>query len=191
MILFLLPAAVFLLSFIPFISALTAIKQNVIGYQLNHGQTLIYKLGELIFPHFLTDFDFLNGIPFSNAYKPLWIISLFIAGYILRKDSPEKILLVYLSLIVALSPAISEQYFLIPLIAAIYLRKHLVSWLYIALGSYYLLFVSAHNTAKYFNLGSLGLQLDPNWTAIGFAQIQILLLMIAYQLLKPKIKESY
>lgn len=180
------PIIVFALGFLPFIEAWSAIKTNVIGYQLNHGQTLIYKIGETAIPNFLSDFGPINQLPFCSSYKPLWIGLILGTAYLMRQRQLIELLLSYLLVLLAFSPAISEQYFLIALPAVLYLRKEIVAWLYLAACSYYLMFVSYHNTGKYFNLTHLGLNLDYAYRSIGFAQIQLLLMLMAVRLVFGK-----
>lgn len=179
-----LPSLIFAFSFLPFLDAWANIKSNVIGYQLNHGQTLIYKLGEILFPHFITDFEVLKYIPFGNAYKPLWLAIIIGFGYWSRNRNFLESALIYLLTILAFSPAISEQYFIIAMPVVLYCLRHWSAWLYILMSSYYLQFVSQHNTSKYFNFSHLGLNLDNHWTAIGFAQIQIIMLFTLFDLIK-------
>ncbi len=184
-----LPPLIFAIGFLPFISAWPEIKTNVIGYQLNHGQTLIYKLGELLFPNFLTDFESLKNVPFGSSYKPLWLGLIIAIGYKARHRNLLELILIYLLTILAFSPAISEQYFIIAMPAVLYLLNHWSSWLFLLSGSYYLQFVSQHNTSKYFNLSHLGFDLKYEWIAIGFAQIQILMALMLLVILRKKIKE--
>lgn len=177
-ILLVIPYLIFAIGFLPFIDAWESIRNNVIGYQLNHGKTLIYNVGEFIFPNSITDFKLPYNLPFTNAYKPLWIGILLLTGYVLRKSSPFKNLMAYTCVLVAFSPAISEQYFIIPLAFVIYLRNEAISWVYMLAAFFYLQFVSEHNTSKYFNLEDLGLKLDTIDYKIDFCTIQFILMVL-------------
>ncbi len=185
------PALIFGLSFLPFASDLVEIKKNVLSYQLNHGQTLFYKLFEIVIPHAFSEFESLQLIPLMNGYKPLWIASFLAIGYAINKYKTGYTFEIYITYLVASSLAISEQYFLIPILSIVLFRKQFVSWLYLLLGTYYIMFVSAHNTSKYFNLESLGIYLPAEWYSIGFAQIQLcLLILVISTVLKKNFKES-
>lgn len=185
------PGLIFGLSFLPFLADFIAIQKNVLSYQLNHGQTLFYKLFEIAIPHAFSEFESLQLIPLMNGYKPLWIASFLGLGFLINKNKTGHSFELYLAYLVASSLAISEQYFLIPVLTIALYRKQFISWLYLLLSSYYIMFVSAHNTAKYFNLESLGIYLPANWYSIGFAQIQLCLLILVLGIvLKNKFKES-
>lgn len=191
LLLLVIPALIFGLSFLPFLTDLVAIKKNVLSYQLNHGQTLFYKLFEIIIPHAFSEFETLQLIPLMNGYKPLWILSFLVLGYLIYQYNTGHAFNLYLAYVVASSLAISEQYLLIPVLTIVLYRKQFISWLYLLLSSYYIMFVSAHNTAKYFNLESLGIYLPAEWYSIGFAQIQLCLLILVVSIvLKNKFKES-
>jgi hypothetical protein len=191
LLLLVIPALIFGLSFLPFLTDLVAIKKNVLSYQLNHGQTLFYKLFEIIIPHAFSEFETLQLIPLMNGYKPLWILSFLVLGYSIYHYKTGHAFNLYLAYLVASSLAISEQYLLIPVLTIVLYRKQFISWLYLLLSSYYIMFVSAHNTAKYFNLESLSIYLPAEWYSIGFAQIQLcLLILVVSVVLKNKFKES-
>lgn len=175
-----LPAGLFAWSFLPFYYDWQAIKTNVLSYQLNHGQTLFYKLFEIAIPHAFSDFESLKTIPLMTGYKPIWILSFLCLGYLINKNNKHGQFEMYLTYLVGSSLAISEQYLLIPIIMVIAMRRYFISWIYVLLATYYIMFVSAHNTAQYFNLTHLGINLDKTWYSIGFAQIQICLLLILY-----------
>lgn len=184
------PAMIFALSFIPYFEAFENIRKNVIGYQLNHGQTLIYKVCEIVIPRFASEYEFTTSIPLMNGYKPIWILTTLITGRYIQKHRPDMVFETYLIILVALSPAISEQYLLIPMTAVVLLRKSIFSWLYLAISTYYIAIVSNHNTAKYFGMKDLGLDLPQDWYSIGFAQIQLVLLALMLPILKNSTKKS-
>ncbi|MFM6982943.1 MAG: hypothetical protein ACKOXF_02340 [Chitinophagaceae bacterium] len=185
------PALIFGLSFLPFIADLTAIKKNVLSYQLNHGQTLFYKLFEIVIPHAFSEFETLQLIPLMNGYKPLWIASFLAIGYVINTYKTGYTFEIYLAYLVASSLAISEQYFLIPILSVVLFRKQFISWIYLLLATYYIMFVSAHNTSKYFRLDSFGIYLPADWYSIGFAQVQLCLLILVISILiKKRAKES-
>jgi hypothetical protein len=183
----LVPALIFAISFLPFVGDWQAIQKNVLSYQLNHGQTLFYKLFEIVIPHAFSEFGSLNTLPLMNGYKPLWIASFVLLGYAIKTCNTGHYFELYLCYLVGSSLAISEQYFLIPLMAIVLYRKYFVSWLYLLLSSYYIMFVSAHNTAKYFNLDNLGMHLPADWYSLGFAQVQLCLILLCVLVLARKI----
>ena len=185
------PAFIFAVSFLPFLKDIQSVQKNVLSYQLNHGQTLFYKLFEIIIPHALSDFSSLNTLPLMNGYKPIWILSFVALGFYINKYKTGHYFELYLAYLVGSSLAVSEQYFLIPLMAVVLYRKYFLSWLYLLLSTYYIMFVSAHNTSKYFNLENIGIHLPTDWYSIGFAQIQLcLLLLLAAVFYKKIIRQS-
>lgn len=175
------PALIFAASFMPFISDWQAIKTNVLAYQLNHGQTLFYKIFDIVIPHAFSEFEAINTIPLMTGYKPIWILSFLILGYWIHRQSSKHQFELYLVYLVGSSLAISEQYLLIPIMMVVSMRRHFIAWLYLLLSTYYIMFVSAHNTAQYFKLSDLGMNLNADWYGIGFAQIQICLLILLYK----------
>jgi hypothetical protein len=181
------PAFIFAVSFLPFLKDLQSIQKNVLSYQLNHGQTLFYKLFEIVIPHALSDFSSLNTLPLMNGYKPIWILSFVALGFYINKYKTGHYFELYLVYLVGSSLAVSEQYFLIPLMAVVLYRKYFLSWLYLLLSTYYIMFVSAHNTSRYFNLESIGIHLPTDWHSIGFAQIQLCLILLLVAVFYKKI----
>lgn len=173
-----LPAFIFAATFLPFISDWQAIKTNVLSYQLNHGQTFFYKVFDIIIPHAFSEFEALKTIPLMTGYKPIWILSFLVLGYWIQRQSSKQPLELYLTYLVGSSLAISEQYLLIPIMLVVAMRQNFIAWLYLLVSTYYIMFVSSHNTAKYFNLGNLGMNLEREWYSIGFAQIQICLIIL-------------
>ena len=174
------PALIFAATFMPFISNWQAIKTNVLSYQLNHGQTLFYKIFEIVIPHAFSEFEVLKTIPLMTGYKPIWILSFLALGYWIYRQSAKQPFELYLTYLVGSSLAISEQYLLIPFMMVVAMRHHFIAWLYVLVSTYYIMFVSLHNTSQYFSLGDLGMNLNREWYSIGFAQIQICLLILLF-----------
>lgn len=186
-----LPAFIFAATFFPFISNWQAIKTNVLAYQLNHGQTLFYKVFEILIPRFFSEFETIKTIPLMTGYKPIWVLSFLALGYWIYRQSSRQAFELYLTYLVGSSLAISEQYLLIPIMMVVAMRHHFISWLYLLICTYYIMFVSSHNTAKYFHLGDLGMNLERDWYSIGFAQIQICLLILLFiSIKKSSLKSS-
>jgi hypothetical protein len=184
------PALIFVLSFMPFYNDFEAIKTNVLSYQFNNNQTFLKHLLDLAIPGFITKMGFFKLLPIFTGYKFIWLLIFPSIAYYAYKWKNTDIFNLYLLCIVATSLAISEQYFLIPLIAVFAYRKYLFSWIYIFLASYYILFVSFNNTSKYFSLKSIGIALDFEWYQIGFAQVQMCLFVLLFQILYRSYKQS-
>ncbi len=184
------PALIFALSFMPFYNDFEAIKTNVLSYQFNNNQTFLKHLLDLAIPGFITKMGFFKLLPIFTGYKFIWLLIFPSIAYYAYKWKNTDIFNLYLLCIVATSLAISEQYFLIPLIAVFAYRKYLFSWIYVFLASYYILFVSFNNTSKYFSLKSIGIALDFEWYQIGFAQVQMCLFALLFQILYRSYKQS-
>ncbi len=186
----LIPGFIFAISFIPFIEALDSIKKNVLSYQFNFNQTLLKHLLDIVVPTFVLKTILYIPIKFLHGYKLIWISIFPILGYFTAKKEIENPYFIYLITIVASSLAISEQYFLIPLCGVVFYRKYLFSWIYLGLSSYYIMFVSYHNTSKYFSLKSMGMNLEYDWYQIGFAQVQLCLLVLLCQIFYNNYKKK-
>ena len=184
------PALIFALSFMPFYNDFEAIKTNVLSYQFNNNQTFLKHLLDLAIPGFITKMGFFKLLPIFTGYKFIWLLIFPSIAYYAYKWKNTDIFNLYLLCIVATSLAISEQYFLIPLIAVFAYRKYLFSWIYVFLASYYILFVSFNNTSKYFSIKSIGIALDFEWYQIGFAQVQMCLFVLLFQILYRSYKQS-
>jgi hypothetical protein len=184
------PSLIFAISFLPFISALEPIKKNVLSYQFNHNQTLLKHLLDIVVPSFVYKTSLIIPFGFLQGYKLIWIALFPILGYYTAKRQIQNPYFIYLICIVASSLAISEQYFLIPLPGVLYYRKYIFSWIYLGLSSYYILFVSYHNTSKYFSLKSMGINIDYEWYQIGFAQIQLCLALLLLQIMHKSYKQK-
>lgn len=184
------PSLIFALSFMPFYNDFEAIKTNVLSYQFNNNQTFLKHILDLAIPGFITKMGFFKLLPIFTGYKFIWLLIFPSVAYCAYKWKNTDIFNLYLLCIVATSLAISEQYFLIPLIAVFAYRKYLFSWLYVFLASYYILFVSFNNTSKYFSLKSIGIALDFEWYQIGFAQVQMCLFVLLGQILYRSYKQS-
>jgi hypothetical protein len=187
------PSILFVISFLPFHKDLEAINKNVLTYQLNNGQTFLKQFFDLIIPNFVIHMGVFKILPIFTEYKMLWLALFPIVGYLASQYQIKNTFFLYLILIVGTSLAISEQYFLIPLTGIFFYRKRLLSWVFTICASYYILFVSFHNTSRYFGLKDLGLNLDFEWYQLSFSKIQLclilLLIQILYQARKVK-KES-
>jgi hypothetical protein len=184
------PAVIFALSFLPFYKDIEAIKTNVLSYQFNNNQTFLKQILDLAIPGFITKMGFFKLLPIFTGYKFIWLLIFPSVAFYVYKWKNADIFNIYLLCIVATSLAISEQYFLIPLIAVLLYRKYLFSWIYVFLASYYILFVSYNNTAKYFSLKSIGIGLDFEWYQIGFAQVQMCLFILLGQILYRSYKQN-
>jgi hypothetical protein len=184
------PALIFALSFLPFYKDIEAIKTNVLSYQFNNNQTFLKQILDLAIPGFITKMGFFKLLPIFTGYKFIWLLIFPSVAFYVYKWKNADIFNIYLLCIVATSLAISEQYFLIPLIAVLLYRKYLFSWIYVFLASYYILFVSFNNTAKYFSLKSIGIGLDFEWYQIGFAQVQMCLFILLGQILYRSYKQN-
>lgn len=181
--LLIIPSLIFCVSFLPFMQDFVAINQNVLSYQFNNNQTFLKQFLDLTIPGFITKMGLFKIIPVFQGYKLIWLLLFPCLGYYLFKWENKEPFFLYLICIVASSLAISEQYFLIPLSAVFIYRKHFFAWAYLTLASYYILFVSYNNTAKYFSLKSMGIAMDFEWYQIGFAQVQMCLFLLLAQIL--------
>jgi hypothetical protein len=183
LILLTLPAVIFAVSFLPFYADMADIQKNVLGYQFNNNQTFLKQFFDLLIPGFIIKMGIFKILPVFQGYKFLWLAIFPLVGYLTAKYKAEERFFIYLLCIVASSLAISEQYFLIPLAAVAFYRKHFLAWLYLAASSYFILFVSFNNTSKYFSLRSMGIAADFEWYQLGFAQVQLCLAGLLTQVL--------
>lgn len=188
------PAVIFVISFLPFYNDFEAINRNVLSYQLNNEQTFLKQFFDLLIPNFIIHMGFFKILPVFTEYKLLWLALFPLAGYLTAKYEIKNTFFIYLILIVGSSLAISEQYFLIPLAGVFYYRKKLLAWAFTVCASYYILFVSEHNTSQYFSLKNIGLDLEFDRYQLGFSQIQLclilLLIQIFYQARKEKLQAA-
>ena len=184
------PALIFAISFLPFYNDFEAIKTNVLSYQFNNNQTFLKHFLDLVIPGFITKMGLFKILPIFTGYKFIWLLIFPCLAFFAYKWKNKDIFSIYLLCVVATSLAISEQYFLIPLTAVFVYRKYIFSWIYVFLASYYILFVSFNNTAKYFSLRSIGIALDFEWYQIGFAQVQLCLCLLLAQILYNSYKQN-
>lgn len=184
------PACIFILSFLPFLNDIEGIKQNVLSYQHNNNQTFLKHFFDLMIPGFIIKMGLFKILPVFEGYKFLWLMIFPLIGYLIHKKETEDRFLIYLMVMVGTSLAISEQYFLIPLAGVIYYRKYFFSWLYLAAASYYIMFVSFNNTSQYFNLKSLGIGFEFERYQLGLAQVQICLILLLCQIFFNSFKQN-
>jgi hypothetical protein len=184
------PAILFVVGFLPFYHDFEAINKNVLSYQLNNEQTFLKQFFDLIIPNFVIHMGFFKILPVFTEYKILWLALFPIVGYLAAKYQIKNVFFIYLILIVGSSLAISEQYFLIPLTGIFFYRKKLLSWAFTVCASYYILFVSFHNTSQYFGLKNIGLNLEFERYQLGFSQIQLCLILLLIQILYQARKKN-
>jgi hypothetical protein len=133
------------MSFVPFYSELTAIRQNVLDYHYNMGRGIFMKLLQSVIPSPLYDWYPLNALPAIKGLLFFWVLSLGIAAYYIQKFASGAAFELYFILLVASTFAFSEQYLAIPLMGAVLFYRFLPFWYYAVFSSYYLIFVSYNN----------------------------------------------
>lgn len=116
------PPMVFLLSFIPFVvndkQALEGVVKNVFLYRSFNNSPFL-----LIFYRIL-------GIP-ENVYFIVFLVFMLCVGFLSRKCTYEKQVMIYLIALVAFSSAITNQYLVIPLVALCVLETGVWKYFYI------------------------------------------------------------
>lgn len=182
------PSVVFVLSFMPFYKDLGLIKENVFSYQFNYNQTLLKHVIDIVLPSFVSHSGLFKILPVFTEYKFFWLLTIVYAGYLVQRYKMENTYLLYTVFLVASSLAISEQYFITPLLAVVYYRKSIWSWLYLGAASYYIAFVSYNNTAKYLSLKDIGIPIEFDRFQLSFAQVQLCLLLLFIQVYRESRK---
>jgi hypothetical protein len=142
-----LPYGIFLAMFLPFVfngEACRGIAHNVFSYSAYMPTGLYSHLLGLIAP--ANFFERLFGwIPVFSGFKFVWLCTMILAGWLLRKADGRQYLLYYLIAMCVFSPQIVDQYMAIPLIAcAVFCRSWLV-WGYILTATLYLVGCSPDN----------------------------------------------
>jgi hypothetical protein len=152
-----LPYGIFLAMFLPFVfngEACRGIAHNVFSYSAYMPTGLYTHLVGLIVPP--SFFESLFGwIPVFSGFKFVWLVTMILTGWLLRKTDGRQFLLYYLVAMCVFSPQIVDQYMAIPLIAcAVFCRSWLV-WGYILTATLYLVGCSPDNIGCVFNIPPL------------------------------------
>ncbi len=151
LILFFVPAFIFVLSFLPFVTgnpaALERVKFIFSGYNSVHLSGFYPQLIDLFFPVKFFEKAF-SILPIFAGFKLIWIITLASLGLLMKNKSPLESFLIYLIAVCVTSSALVEQYLAIPVISCIVFRKHPAIRWYLYLATIFLITSPA-------NIGSL------------------------------------
>lgn len=143
------PVLVFLWSFLPWFfdeASRTGILANVFLYKSDHLYALLPKaLGVLrITPILETVF---GGIPVFGGYKFLWLVATVALGWRFRRRTPLELLALNTVTLIVFSPALSDQYLVIPVLACSLFYSSPWTWAYTAISSVFLVGFSPANLA--------------------------------------------
>jgi len=132
-----LPPVVFLFSFLPWI-ANPVWRANILdvtfGYTSNYGWALLPYILKLLAPLHAWESLF-SWVPVFRGLLFVWLIFMLSLGLGLSRWDDKRFILYYISGMVALAPAMADQYLAIPATACAVFRKNPFSWLYIAVAS--------------------------------------------------------
>ncbi len=141
LILFFVPAFIFLISFIPFVianpAAFDRVKFIFTGYSSTHMSGFYPQLIDLFFPVKFFEKAF-SILPIFSGFKLIWIITLASLGLLLKNKSPLESCLIYLVAVCVTSSALVEQYLAIPMVSCIVFRKNPAMRWYIYLATIFL-----------------------------------------------------
>lgn len=142
-----LPPLLFLLSFLPWAldpDSRAGIIHNVFQYKSDDLYALVPKVLTFLRITPVLESAF-SWVPIFSGYKFVWAAGMAGLGFFFRRRSPLELLLLYTVSLIVLTPALSDQYLVIPLLACAFYWQN--PWIkgYVILSTLFLLFFSPAN----------------------------------------------
>lgn len=169
------------LSFTPWLfddASRAGVVKNVFAYSSNDGCSLLFRTMNILSWTPWID-RCLGWVPLLHGEKTLWLTAMMGVGWLARRRGVRDIFSLYLMTMVAFSPAMADQYLVIPMIACAVFWRSPMAWVYVLIAT------SAIMTSP-FNIGEMsncaaGIRVLPFWGSIWVqyytAQICLLVLI--------------
>ncbi|MFA5512376.1 MAG: hypothetical protein WC313_07985 [Candidatus Kapaibacterium sp.] len=145
------PYSLFLIAFVPFMiepQVRESVINHVFKYESAIGSSL---LGLLLSP--IPDLimkDILGVIPVFSGMKFFFFIGMFITGIIVARRNFSMTFFFYLISMIVMTPAMADQYLVIPMAACALFIKHYEIRYYLLFSSLYLIFITPNNIGPHF-----------------------------------------
>ena len=155
----------FAVSFLPWIgdpASRAGILNNVFRYSSFYGNSLLGISVDALVS--LESFDArLHWIPLVSGLKAVWMMLMFVAGITVARKGSRDVYLVYLMFLYASTPSLTDQYVVIPMLAAAVYCARWESWAFLIAGTLGLL-------ASRYDIGSVFYPTMRTVTLAGHAQ---------------------
>jgi len=170
--------SLFILSFLPFAfvpGALDGIKKNVLGYSSFYGNGFFPLFTNLIIPFKFLD-SLLAFIPIFSGFKFIFFVAMIATGIIISKFKDKYLFHYYLIALLVWTPAVADQYLVIPVLSCAIFRKNILSWMYLFVASL-LLFGSPNNLGSLTEFSSFNKWILQNGFYYFNAQVWLFILL--------------
>ena len=141
------PPLIFLAGFAPWFNqpeVLAAIKAHVISYRSDYLYALVPKT--LSFLRITPWIEWgLAWVPLFAGYNFIWLLATLWNGYLFRRRSPFELLLLYTLVLMIFTPALADQYYVVPALACAYFWRSPWSHAYVWSATLFLVFFSPAN----------------------------------------------
>ncbi|NQW43753.1 MAG: hypothetical protein HQ463_10010 [Bacteroidetes bacterium] len=179
-----LPVGIFLISFVPFLKDLEAIKENVFGYKFGFNAGIYSQILHFIFPERILNTALFKWLPVFKDWMFLWFFTMVTLGYLTNKYIKKYTFEMYSLVLVFTSVSFSEQYLYIPVLALVVFYKYYAAWVYTFLATFFLMFYSINNLAHQGWLKLFCVDVPREKLYISYPNMQIWLLVIIIILFK-------